>query len=78
MTANKMVFIKNIVDVKVDGLRGLNHYKITAMYDEIHEDGHASIKQIVVDEFDYTWSEIEREGGIAQFNKNMKECYGTA
>lgn len=68
--------IKNIVNVDVDGLRNVNHYTIQAMYDEIGEDGFASIVFKTIDEFDYTWREIERDGGIAQVNADLRECYG--
>ena len=77
---NNLEFIKNVCDVDVDGLREVNHYRISAMYNEIHVDENgkewADITFKVVDEFDYTWDEIERDGGIAQVNKDLKECYG--
>lgn len=73
--------IKNIVEVDVDGLRGINHYTIKAMYNEIHEDERGKWADIVyktIDEFDLTWDEIEEEGGIAKINKDIEECYGVA
>lgn len=75
----KREFIRNVVDVDVDGLRGVNHYTIKAMYNEIREDGRGSYAAIVfelLDEFDYTWQEIERDGGICQVNEDLKEAYG--
>lgn len=68
--------IKNIVDVDVDGLNAKNHYTIKAMYDEIGEDGFAEIVFKTIDEFDYTWADIEKDGGIAQVNADLRECYG--
>jgi len=72
----RLELIKNIVEVKVDGLRGVNHYKISALYDRIHEEGWADTCQKVIDEFDYSWDDIEKDGGIAQVNKDLQECYG--
>lgn len=72
----KLQFIKNILDVNVNGLKGLNHYTIKAMYNKIGNDGFATTTCKTVDEFDYTWDEIERDGGISQVNKDFKECYG--
>ena len=75
----KMEFIKNTVDVDVDGLRGVNHYTIKAMYNVEHTDERGSwweLEHKLIDEFDYTWDEIERDGGIAQVNKDLKECWG--
>lgn len=71
-----LIFIKNILEVDVDGLKGINHYTIKAMYNKIDEEGYAKLTHKLVDEFDYTWDEIEREGGIAQVNKDFKETYG--
>lgn len=68
--------IKKIVDVDVDGLNAKNHYTIKEMYDEIGEDGFAKIVFKTIDEFDYPWAEIERDGGIAQVNADLRECYG--
>ena len=77
---NNLEFIKNEVDVDVDGLRGINHYRISAMYNRIHVDEKgfewADLTFKVIDEFDLTWDEIEKDGGIAQVNRDLKECYG--
>lgn len=72
----KLEFIRNVVDIKIDGLRGVNHYIIKAMYNKIDAEGFATIEHKLIDEFDYTWDEIERDGGIAQVNKDLKECWG--
>lgn len=37
---------------------------------------HAEYRQVKIDEFDYTWTEIEADGGIAEINKQFKEEYG--
>lgn len=68
--------IKNIVEVDVDRLNAKNHYTITAMYVEIGDDGFADIVFKTIDEFDYTWADIEKDGGIAQVNADLREFYG--
>ena len=35
----KLELIRNIMDVKVDAFREINHYTIQAMYDEIERKG---------------------------------------
>lgn len=69
-------FIKNIVFCDVDGLRGLNHYTVEAMYNVVGDDGFASIEYEKLDEFDYTWADIERDGGIAKIVQDFKDVYG--
>ena len=66
---NNLEFIKNIVSVDVDGLKGINHYKIQALYNKIDSEGYATLEHKLIDEFDYTWDEIEQEGGIAEINR---------
>lgn len=63
------------MDVKVDGLRGVNHYTIKQMFDEVNEEGIAIIKHRLIEDITLTWDEIEKEGGIAEINKQFKECY---
>ena len=36
--------IRNVLDVDVDGWKGVNHYTVKAMYDVIAEDGFATIE----------------------------------
>lgn len=72
----RLEFIKNVADIKVDGLRGINTYTIKAMYNEIGDDGVASIVHKPVEVFSMTWDEIERDGGIDQVNADLAEVYG--
>ena len=72
----RLEFIKNILDVKVDGLAGVNHYTVKAMYDEIDSEGFATITYKTIDKFDMTWKEIEEKGGVGAVNKDLKERYG--
>jgi hypothetical protein len=71
-------FIKRILEVKVDGLRGINTYKIIESYNEIDHDNFAHYKQKIIDEIDYTWSEIERDGGLSKVLTEIKETYNIA
>lgn len=72
----RLEFIKNVLNVDVDGSRGINHYVIKAMYDKIDEDNFATTIFKIVEEFDLTWKEIEEKGGVGEINKQLKECYG--
>lgn len=72
----ELKLIKRIVDVDVDGLNAVNHYTIRAMYDKVGDDGFADIVFKTIDEFDYTWADIEMDGGIARINADIAECYG--
>lgn len=72
----KLEFIKNVLNIDVDGLRGINHYVIKAMYDKIDEDNFATTVFKLIDEFDLSWKEIEEKGGIEEINKQLKERYG--
>lgn len=76
LNAAKREFIKNVVDVDVDGLKQVNHYRVKAMYNVFGDDDVASISFVPLDEFDLTWKEIESEGGIGEINKQIKEEYG--
>lgn len=69
-------FLGNTVFVDVDGLRGVNRYTVEAVYDVPDEDGFYSLKFEPVDEFEMTWKEIERDGGVAQVNRDLEEVYG--
>jgi|GEM_PF-2183008 len=74
--SNKLEFIKNVLDINVDSFKQVNTYTIKAMYNDIDEEGYRTIKFKLVDEFSLTWDEIEKDGGISQVNKDLKECYG--
>ena len=38
-------FIRNVLDIEVNGFTGAVRYIVKSMYDVIHEDGFASIEQ---------------------------------
>ena len=71
----KEIFIRNVMDVDVDGLKGVNRYTIKQMYDVVNEEGYATIKHRSIEDLTLTWDEIEEEGGIAEINKQFRECY---
>lgn len=70
--------IKNILEVDVDGLNGINHYTVKAICNMKQVDGRgtfATVETNIIDKFDYTWDEIEKAGGIAVVNKCIRKQY---
>ena len=75
---NGVEFIKTQSNVKVDGLKGINTYTISILYNKRHVDKRGeywSIETLVIDKFNYTWDEIEQDGGVEQINNDIKEVY---
>jgi hypothetical protein len=73
-----MEFIKNVMEVEVIGTRGVIYYKIKAQYDKKLKDGeyeYVKLEEVVIDEFEYTWKEIDEAGGIGKINEEIKEYY---
>ena len=80
LTDNGVEFIKTQSNVKVDGLKGINTYTISILYNKRHIDKknnyeYWTIETLVIDKFDYTWDEIEQDGGVEQINNDIKEVY---
>ena len=78
LTDNGVEFIKVIKDIKVDGLKGINTYTISILYNKRHVDKRGeywSVKTSILDQFQLTWKEIEQDGGVEQINKDIKEVY---
>lgn len=71
----KEIFIRNVLNVDVDGLRHRNRYVVKAMYDVEQPDGYYKLVQRVIEDVTMTWDEIEEEGGVAEVNKQLRECY---
>ncbi|KTS84462.1 hypothetical protein NS115_03795 [Paenibacillus jamilae] len=72
------IFIKNVLNVDVDGLKHKNRYVVRAMYNVRQEDESGvwyKIVQRVIEDLTLTWDEIEEEGGVCEINKQLKECY---
>lgn len=74
---NKMEkqFIKNVLDIEVNGFTGAIRYVVREMYDLIHEDGFESIEQKVIEDVTMTREEIKEEGGYQEVINQFKECY---
>lgn len=75
---NDRKFVRNIFTVEVDGLHSLNHYKVYAEYEVRKEDENGEYWETewdLIDEFDYDWDDIEKDGGLEQIKKDFKEEY---
>lgn len=77
---NGVEFIKVIKDIKIDGLRGINTYTISILYNKRHIDKknnyeYWSVETLILDQFQLTWKEIEQDGGVEQINNELKEVY---
>lgn len=77
---NGVEFIKVIKDIKIDGLRGINTYTISILYNKRHIDKknnyeYWSVETLILDQFQLTWKEIEQDGGVEQINNDIKETY---
>lgn len=68
-------FIKNVLDVDVDGAREVNTYTVKGMYNKVDPDGFASVVFKPVAKFSLSWQEIEEAGGIAQVNSLIKKRF---
>lgn len=68
-------FIKNVLDIEVNGFTGAIRYVVREMYDLIHEDGFVSIEQKVIEDVTMTREEIKEEGGYQEVINQFKECY---
>ena len=78
LTDNGVEFIKTQSNVKVDGLKGINTYTISIVYNKKHTDKFGeywSVETLVIDKFQLTWDEIEQDGGVEQINNDLKEVY---
>ena len=69
-------FVKRIISVEVNKTRGINHYKVKDMFDELDEDGLTHIVYETVQDFNLTWEDIENRGGVALSNKKLSDDYG--
>lgn len=79
LTNNGVEFIKVIKDTKVNGLKGINTYTISIIYNKRHIDKKSNYEYwtaetLRIDQFQLTWDEIDQEG-IEQINRDIKEVY---
>lgn len=68
-------FIKNVLDVDVNGFACTVRYIVRAMYNVIDDDGFATIEQKVIEDVTLSDAEIEEEGGASKVLEDLKECY---
>ena len=68
-------FVKNYLDVEVNGFACTVRYIVRAMYNVIDDDGFATLEQKVIEDVTLTSEEIEKEGGCANVIEQLKECY---
>ncbi len=72
-------FIRNVLDIDVNGFTGTTRYVVSAMYDVIHEDEDgstwASIESKIIEDVTMTSQMIEEEGGHAAIVEQLKELY---
>ena len=69
-------FLKRIISVEVNEARGINHYKVEDMFDELYDDGLTYTRYETVQNFNLTWEDIENRGGVALSNKKLSKDYG--
>ena len=72
----EIYFVKRIISVEVNKTRGINHYKVKDMFDELDEDGLTHTVYETVQDFNLTWEDIENRGGVALSNKKLSDDYG--
>ena len=72
----EIYFLKRIISVEVNEARGINHYKVKDMFDELDEDGLTHTVYETVQNFNLTWEDIENRGGVALSNKKLSNDYG--
>nr|DAS17901.1 MAG TPA: hypothetical protein [Caudoviricetes sp.] len=71
-------FIRNVLDIEVNGFTGAVRYIVKSMYDVIHEDGFASIEQKNIEDVTMSRQEIKEEGGHQVIVEELKELYKIA
>ena len=72
----EIYFLKRIISVEVNEARGINHYKVKDMFDELYDDGLTYTRYETVQNFNLTWEDIENRGGVALSNKKLSNDYG--
>lgn len=68
-------FIKNALDVEVNGFACTVMYIVRAMYNVIDDGGFATIEQKVIEDVTLSDAEIEEEGGASKVLEDLKKCY---
>lgn len=68
-------FLKNVLDVDVNGMTGEITYTIYAEHLEVDDEGYGSNVLEKIDKLFYTPRMMEHDGGLPQVLKDLKECY---
>ena len=71
----EIYFLKRIISVEVNEARGINHYKVKDMFDEIYDDGLTYTRYETVQNFNLTWEDIDNRGGVVASNRKLSEEY---
>ena len=71
----EIYFVKRIISVEVNEARGINHYKVKDMFDELYDDGFARTRYETVQNFNLTWEDIDNRGGVVASNRKLSEEY---
>ena len=71
----EIYFVKRIISVEVNGARGINHYKVKDMFDELDDDWLAHTRYETVQNFNLTWEDIDNRGGVVASNRKLSEEY---
>ena len=71
----EIYFLKRIISVEVNEARGINHYKVKDMFDELDEDGLAHTRHETLQNFNITREDIERRGDVALNNNKLSKEY---
>ena len=71
----EIYFLKRIISVEVNEARGINHYKVKDMFDELDDDWLAHTRYETVQNFNLTWEDIENRGGVSLSNRKLSEQY---
>ena len=68
-------FLKRIISVEVNEARGINHYKVKDIFDELDDDGFVRTVYETVQNFNLTWEDIDNRGGVVASNRKLSEQY---
>ena len=68
-------FVKRIISVEVNKTRGINHYKVKDIFDELDDDGFVRTRYETVQNFNLTWEDIDNRGGVTISNRKLSEQY---
>nr|WP_288625564.1 hypothetical protein [uncultured Roseburia sp.] len=68
-------FIKNVLDVEVNGFAYTIRYIVRTMYNVIDDYGFTTIEQKIIEDVTLSDEEIEEESRASKVLEDLKECY---